>query len=101
MLQQAQMSILDTKICQQKIYKWPYGPLNITDKMVCARKPDSMDNDFHGDIGGPLVCQDNHGRFILHGVVSFGSPRCSNPNSYSVFTRVTEYAEWIERHVQL
>ena len=97
MLQEARISILDTQICQQKINKWPYGRLNITEKMVCAGETDSVKSGCHGDSGGPLVCQDTNGRFILHGVVSFGSTSCNTADSYTVFTRVTEYVEWIKQ----
>ena len=99
MLQQARMSILDTQICQQKINSWPYRHINIRETMVCAGEIGSIKIACHGDSGGPLVCQDTNGRYILHGVVSFGSARCSTTESYSVFTRVTEYVLWIKQNM--
>ena len=48
-----------------------------------------------GDSGGPLVNQDTNNRFFLHGVVSWGGPRCSLYQTYSIFVRVTEFVDWI------
>ena len=47
-----------------------------------------------GDSGGPFVCEEN-GRFVLHGAVSWGHPRCEAENSYTVFARVSSYVDWI------
>ena len=50
---------------------------------------------FQGDSGGPLVCRYNNDRWTLAGVASFTS--ANNPESFpGVFTRVTEYVDWIE-----
>jgi len=54
-----------------------------------------------GDSGGPFVFEFEEGRMILLGVVSYGEPNCSNgPGTRSVFTRVTEYLDWIHEVVK-
>ena len=73
--------------------------MTIRETMVCAGDIGSIKDTCHGDSGGPLVCQDTNGRYILHGVVSFGSPRCSTADSYGVYTRVTEYVLWIKQNM--
>jgi len=46
-----------------------------------------------GDSGGPYVCKDQQDVWTLVGVVSFGSPGCSN----SIVARVSNYLDWMER----
>merc|ERR1712168_462569 len=57
-----------------------------------------------GDSGGPLVIYDEEtGKYILHGVTSFGvnqSEKC-NPYWPQVYTKVSYYKEWIESHSQV
>ncbi|KAF3853816.1 hypothetical protein F7725_014504 [Dissostichus mawsoni] len=49
-----------------------------------------------GDSGGPLLCQQGHDRWEVHGVVSFGPIGCTVENKPSVFTRTAAYIPWIE-----
>merc|ERR1711944_374852 len=46
-----------------------------------------------GDSGGPAVCQQG-GRWVLAGVTSGGSPIC-NVRKPSIYTRVSEFRDWI------
>eukprot|EP00069_Balaena_mysticetus_P016009 bmy_09926T0 len=49
-----------------------------------------------GDSGRPLNCQAANGQWQVHGVVSFGSPLgCNYYHKPSVFTRVSNYIDWI------
>jgi len=47
-----------------------------------------------GDSGGPLVCRDGD-RWILYGVVSWGSDVCAARNAPTVYARVSAYIDWI------
>ena len=52
-----------------------------------------------GDSGGPAVCRQN-GRWLLVGVTSGGSPIC-NVNRPSVYTRVSEFRDWISEQMDV
>lgn len=67
----------------------------ITDKMMCAANRGKITSGCHGDSGGPLVCQRYDGRWELQGVVSWGSGQCDASHKSTVFTRVTEYQQWM------
>lgn len=41
---------------------------------------------------------DDNGKFYLIGIVSFGK-RCAEPGIPGVYTRVTEFIEWIEEKI--
>ncbi|XP_065059399.1 enteropeptidase-like isoform X4 [Rhopilema esculentum] len=95
MLQQARLFIMDSQVCQRKLSGSSIY-LRITNKMVCGGENGTNKSGCHGDSGGPLVHQDTNNRFIQHGVVSWGSPRCNSNESSSVFARVTEFVDWIK-----
>lgn len=47
-----------------------------------------------GDSGGPLVCKNK-----VHGVVSYGFRFCG-AGVPDVYTRVSQYTEWIAEHTK-
>ncbi|XP_039247965.2 serine protease 33-like [Styela clava] len=52
----------------------------------------------YGDGGAPLLCRDDTGKYILHGITSYGPSPCGQENLPGVYTQVSEYREWIEMH---
>lgn len=57
---------------------------------------------FHlqGDSGGPLVIQRKRDkRWVLAGVISWGIG-CAEPNQPGVYTRISEFREWINQILQ-
>lgn len=66
-------------------------PNTITQHMLCAgvEAKDSC----QGDSGGPLAVKNGH-EWTQVGIVSFGRG-CGQANSYGVYTRVSDYAEFI------
>ncbi|CAB4010162.1 chymotrypsinogen B-like, partial [Paramuricea clavata] len=84
-LQQAEMPPVSNPVCHEKLKKSPAGSsLTITKNMICGGKEGSVISGCHGDSGGPYVCKDTSGRWFLQGSVSWGSPRCSTAERYSL-----------------
>ncbi|XP_076325203.1 clotting factor B-like, partial [Tachypleus tridentatus] len=75
-------------------------PRGITDDLICAGLPHGKKNTCKGDSGGPLVIEEN-GRWILLGVVPFGYRVCAEPGFPGVYTKVTNYLEWIAANSDL
>lgn len=52
-----------------------------------------------GDSGGPMVIQRPDKRFLLSGVISWGIG-CAEPNQPGVYTRISEFRDWINQILQ-
>ncbi|KAJ8021024.1 Hyalin [Holothuria leucospilota] len=94
-LLQGQVPLINRTICDQKLKE--LGPHGITDNMICAGIDER--STCNGDSGGPLVCQEADGRWTLVGITSWGY-QCGDPESPSVFVRVSKYLEYIESVIQ-
>ena len=62
--------------------------------MICAGEAGAAP--CNGDSGGPLVCPDGNGNNKLAGIVSFGENGCTTTG---VYTRVSNYEEWISERI--
>ncbi|XP_042369119.1 coagulation factor VII [Plectropomus leopardus] len=67
--------------------------LNITRNMLCAGLKSGGRDACEGDSGGPLVTRYKK-TWFLTGVVSWGKG-CANENLYGVYTRVSNFLDWI------
>uniref|UniRef100_A0A8D2F2F2 t-plasminogen activator n=1 Tax=Theropithecus gelada TaxID=9565 RepID=A0A8D2F2F2_THEGE len=76
----------------------------VTDNMLCAGDTRSggpqanLHDACQGDSGGPLVCL-NGGRMTLVGIISWGLG-CGQKDVPGVYTKVTNYLDWIQDNMQ-
>lgn len=67
----------------------------ISDTMhICAGWDEGGHDTCQGDSGGPLVALDKQGCPVVVGLTSFGKD-CGAPSAYGVYTRVSQYRDWI------
>ncbi|XP_039462931.1 coagulation factor VII-like [Oreochromis aureus] len=71
-----------------------HSGLNITKNMICAGFKRGGPDACGGNGGGPLVTQYKK-TWFLTGVVSWGKG-CGQENMYGVYTKVTNFLDWIE-----
>ncbi|XP_066577172.1 serine protease 33-like [Amia ocellicauda] len=84
-LQEVELPIIGNKQCSC-LYEMTSTMLS---NMICAGLLQGGKDSSQGDTGGPLVCKQNS-VWILTGIVSFG-----RPNLPGVYTRVSQYQDWI------
>ncbi|XP_072312779.1 urokinase-type plasminogen activator-like isoform X2 [Eucyclogobius newberryi] len=95
MLREAEVQVLADETCRRDDH---YGAM-ITENMFCAGRPDWSRDACEGDSGGPLVCEAG-GRLFLFGVISWGDG-CAQENRPGVYTKVTNYNQWIQNKTGL
>lgn len=70
------------------------------DTMIAVGYPKGRVGGCFGDSGGPLLSWDaDKKKWIQIGVTSGGVGECGGTGSYTTFTRVSSYREWISKHV--
>uniref|UniRef100_T1JB02 limulus clotting factor C n=1 Tax=Strigamia maritima TaxID=126957 RepID=T1JB02_STRMM len=95
-LRATEMPVLPLSDCESA---YPKG--QVTPNMVCAALADPVQDACPGDSGGPLTWF-RDGRWYLIGVVSAGDPKgtCGNPQFPGLYTRVSNYLDWIGQNTQ-
>ncbi|CAH2275155.1 tissue-type plasminogen activator [Pelobates cultripes] len=68
----------------------------VTANMLCAGDTRNIDDACQGDSGGPLVCPHDDRMHVL-GVISWGVG-CGKKDTPGVYTRVTRFMDWIQKH---
>ncbi|XP_002164216.1 elastase-1 isoform X1 [Hydra vulgaris] len=98
-LNEAKMPIVSNKKCGEK-NKNDLGTSKVTENMLCAGfENDNKVSGCHGDSGGPFVCKKKNS-WVLHGVLSWGSRFCDASHRYTVFTKVFNYMNWINKNLK-
>lgn len=74
--------------------------------MLCAGTPSGQRTMCNGDSGGPLMVRQSNGQWLQVGIVSWNraplgaSGACGHESLYGVYTRVSQYFDWIAYHVR-
>ena len=91
-LKQASAPVASHSECQRK-----NGGIVHESSMVCVGgKGSSVCN---GDSGGPLSCLED-GHWVVRGAASWVTSRTCPGNTYSVYSRVSSYVNWINGYIQ-
>jgi len=78
----------------------------LTDNMICAGVASGERTSCNGDSGGPLMMKRMDGSWVQVGIVSWGriplnsTQRCGHPELYSVYSRVSNYFDWISTKIR-
>lgn len=92
-LQQAKISPVSEADCRRK------NGNSITKQMLCAGVSGTRLGGCHGDSGGPFVCKNPDGFWVLQGAVSWGSSDCNAMRMFTVFARVAMFRDWIDQYI--
>jgi len=89
-LQEVQVPLVAYESCKSS---YANVGMEITGNMLCAGLSEGGKDSCQGDSGGPLVYQKDS-EWFQTGVVSFGEG-CAQANYPGVYTKVSNYSEWI------
>lgn len=93
-LQEAKVNLIKPLKCEDA-----YKELFNAEKMICAGREEGGVDSCQGDSGGPLMFKDENSRWNQVGIISFGF-RCGSPHFPGVYTRISNYINWIKTVVK-
>ncbi|XP_059062512.1 serine proteinase stubble [Achroia grisella] len=98
-LQEVQVPVINNTACEA-MYKAAGYNEHIPNIFICAGKQRGGADSCEGDSGGPMVVRrQRDNRFVLGGVISWGIG-CAEPNQPGVYTRISEFRDWINQILQ-
>ncbi|KAF3693460.1 Mannan-binding lectin serine protease 1 [Channa argus] len=101
LLQYVKLPVVPQDECQAS-YASRSVSYNITENMFCAGFFEGGRDTCLGDSGGAFIMEEHISqRWVVFGLVSWGGPEeCGSQRVYGVYTRVANYVEWIQKHLQ-
>ncbi|XP_051896059.1 ST14 transmembrane serine protease matriptase b isoform X2 [Pristis pectinata] len=90
-LQKAEIRIIKRKVCDNLLSS------AVTSHMLCAGYLSGGIDACQGDSGGPMSSVEENGKVFLAGIVSWGDG-CARKNKPGVYTKVSNYRQWITQH---
>uniref|UniRef100_A0A8C6TLM8 Suppression of tumorigenicity 14 n=1 Tax=Neogobius melanostomus TaxID=47308 RepID=A0A8C6TLM8_9GOBI len=94
-LQKASVRLVNSTVCKALMGS------DVTERMICAGVlQGGIDACQVRDSGGPLSVQEPSGRAFLAGLVSWGDG-CAQRNKPGIYTRVTQFTDWIRTNTGL
>ncbi len=93
-LMKVDLRVMDNELCKAQK---DYGKDRINNGVICAASP--RRSTCQGDSGGPVILA--KGAPTVVGIISWGKERCNGDGQPSVFTRVANYIDWIEKAMKL
>lgn len=95
-LQEVQVPVINNTACEAMYQAAGYNE-HIPNIFICAGKSQGGSDSCEGDSGGPMVIQrPRDKRFVLGGIISWGIG-CAEPNQPGVYTRISEFRDWINQ----
>lgn len=97
-LQEVSVPVINNSVCES-MYRSAGYIEHIPHIFICAGWRRGGFDSCEGDSGGPMVIQREDKRFLLAGVISWGIG-CAEPNQPGVYTRISEFRDWINQILQ-
>ncbi|GLH00890.1 Putative trypsin-like serine protease [Gryllus bimaculatus] len=97
-LQEVSVPVLNNSACEA-MYRQAGYVEHIPHIFICAGWRKGGFDSCEGDSGGPMVIQRDDRRWLLAGVISWGIG-CAEPNQPGVYTRVSQFRDWINQILQ-
>ncbi|XP_072742799.1 uncharacterized protein Np isoform X2 [Anoplolepis gracilipes] len=98
-LQQVAVPVINNTVCEAMYRNAGYIE-HIPHIFICAGWRNGGFDSCEGDSGGPMVIQRTRDkRWVLAGVISWGIG-CAAPSQPGVYTRISEFREWINQILQ-
>jgi len=97
-LQEVDLPIINNTECEAMYEKAGFRE-HIPHIFICAGYREGGKDSCEGDSGGPMSVRRDDDRFMLSGIISWGIG-CAEKNQPGVYTRISEFKDWINQILQ-